>query len=137
MPLLAGLALIVLHRALRGVSYETIWRDILSLQPGQIVRAVLYTVLGYLSLTAYDVLALRYVRHPLTYRRIGLASFISYALSNTVGLALDAARFDQSADAEGASLRRLVGGDLGRREKKHQVFLERAEQGGRPRGAGG
>lgn len=85
---LFGLALWGVHQALTSVSYWTIWRAIVALRPGQIVLAAGFTVLGYLALTGYDLLALRYVRHPLEYRRVGLASFISFALSNSVGLAM-------------------------------------------------
>lgn len=86
--LLFALALWGVHRALTSVSYWTIWRAIVALQPSQIILAGGFTVLGYLALTGYDVLALRYVRHPLKYPKVGLASFISFALSNSVGLAM-------------------------------------------------
>jgi uncharacterized membrane protein YbhN (UPF0104 family) len=39
-------------------------------------------------LTGYDALALRYIRYPLAYGRIALASFIGYALSHNIGLSL-------------------------------------------------
>ena len=86
--LLFGVALWSVHRTLASVSYGTIWRAIVSLSPGRIGLAAGMTLLGYLALTGYDVLALRYVRHPLGYPRIGLASFISFAFSNSVGLAM-------------------------------------------------
>jgi phosphatidylglycerol lysyltransferase len=37
-------------------------------------------------MTGYDALAFRYIRHPLSYPRIALASFIGYAFNNNVGL---------------------------------------------------
>ena len=86
--LLFGLALWSVHRALAAVTYGTIWRAIVSLSLGRVGLAVALTLVGYLALTGYDVLALRYVRHPLGYPRTGLASFISFALSNSVGLAM-------------------------------------------------
>ncbi|HWA56911.1 MAG TPA: bifunctional lysylphosphatidylglycerol flippase/synthetase MprF [Gemmatimonadales bacterium] len=82
------LALGAVHHALSGISYGTLWRAILALSPGQVGLATAFTVAGYLALTGYDVLALRYVRHPLPYRQTGLASFISFSLSNSVGLAM-------------------------------------------------
>jgi uncharacterized membrane protein YbhN (UPF0104 family) len=39
-------------------------------------------------MTGYDVLALRYIQHPLSYRKSGLASFVSYAFSNNIGLSI-------------------------------------------------
>jgi phosphatidylglycerol lysyltransferase len=91
-PLLAALVFMLalwgVHHALAQESYGTLWRAILSLAPGQFMEAAGLTVLAYLALTGYDVLALRYVRHPLRYRQTGLASFISFSLSNSVGLAM-------------------------------------------------
>jgi phosphatidylglycerol lysyltransferase len=83
-----ALALWGVHHALTGVSYGTVWQAILSVPPGQIALAFAGTVLGYVALTGYDVLALRYVRHPLGYPRTGLASFVAFAFSNSVGLAM-------------------------------------------------
>ena len=83
-----ALALWGIHHALTGVRYRALWQAILSLSTGQVAFAVLLTVLGYVALTGYDALALRYVGQPLDYPRIGLASFISFAFSNSVGLAL-------------------------------------------------
>ncbi len=82
------LALWGVHHALAGVSYGTLWQAILSMGPGQLALAGLGATLAYLALTGYDVLALRYVKHPLDYPRTGLASFIAFAFSNSVGLAL-------------------------------------------------
>ena len=46
------------------------------------------TILSYAVMTGYDVLAMRYIRHPLSYSKIGLASFIGYAFSNNIGLSM-------------------------------------------------
>ena len=51
-----------------------------------IALAVALTAAGYLSLTGYDALAFRWIRHPLGYPRIALASFIAYVFSHNVGL---------------------------------------------------
>ena len=83
-----GLALWGARHALAGVSYGTLWRAILSVSPAQAVLAIVLAVAAYVALTGYDVLALRYVQHPLDYPRTGLASFIAFAFSNSVGLAL-------------------------------------------------
>lgn len=85
---LFGLALWGVQHALSGVSYGTVWRAILSAAPRQVAVAAALAVVAYVALTGYDVLALRYVGHPLGYPRTGLASFIAFAFSNSVGLAL-------------------------------------------------
>ena len=46
------------------------------------------TVMSYLVMTGYDLLAIFYIRHPLDKHKVALASFISYAFSNTIGLSL-------------------------------------------------
>ncbi len=82
------LALWGVHHALAGTSYATLWRAILSVPPARTALAIGLTVLAYFTLTGYDVLALRYVRHSLDYPRAGLASFIAFAYSNSIGLAM-------------------------------------------------
>ena len=52
---------------------------------GNLKLAGLFTLFSYLAMTGYDVLALRYVGHPLSVRRTVLASFMSYAFSNNLG----------------------------------------------------
>ena len=50
-------------------------------------------------MTGYDALALRMMRVPLAYRRIGLASFIGYAFSNNIGLSMIAGASVVEGDA--------------------------------------
>src|SRR5205085_12704527 len=52
----------------------------------QIVLAIVLTLAGYLVMTGYDTMAMRYIRHRLPYAKIALASFIGYAFNNNVGL---------------------------------------------------
>lgn len=59
-----------------------------ALTPTQLLSALALTVLSYLLLTLYDVVALRIVGRPLPYRTAALASFSSYTLSHNLGLAL-------------------------------------------------
>ena len=59
-----------------------------SLPPWRIAVALGLTVLNYVVLTGYDVLALRYVRQTLPYRKTALASFIGYAVSIALGHAV-------------------------------------------------
>src|SRR5438309_969409 len=66
------------------------WHDVMvyleTLPAEQIALAVALTLAGYLMMTGYDTLAFRYIRHPLPYFKIALASFIGYAFNNNVGL---------------------------------------------------
>jgi len=81
-------ALWVLHRELRQFYYHDIVAELHALPLSSILPATLLTILSYWLLTGYDALAVRYIRHPLPYRQLALASFSSYAFSNSVGFPL-------------------------------------------------
>lgn len=78
-------ALWQLHRALDDSRLHEVLHYFRVLTPANIGAAVLFTVAAYLVLTGYDVLALRYVRKPLPYGEIALTSFISYAVTHSMG----------------------------------------------------
>jgi phosphatidylglycerol lysyltransferase len=83
---LFGVALRVLQDTLTHYRYRDVMHYLRSLPKDQVALSVFLTILGYLTMTGYDALAFRYIRHPLAYRRIALASFIGYAFNNNVGL---------------------------------------------------
>ncbi|MEJ5866848.1 bifunctional lysylphosphatidylglycerol flippase/synthetase MprF [Pseudokineococcus sp. 5B2Z-1] len=78
-------ALALLHRTFRGYDWSDLGRDLLGLGPGTALAALLATAASYVAMTGYDTLALRYVGHPLPYRRYGLASFVATAFGNNLG----------------------------------------------------
>ncbi len=84
--LLFALALRILQGTLARYRYRDVLAYISSLPLNQIVLATILTLLGYLVMTGYDTLAFQYIRHPLPYFKIALASFIGYAFNNNVGL---------------------------------------------------
>jgi uncharacterized membrane protein YbhN (UPF0104 family) len=83
---LFGLALAILHRELAAYHYREVLAHLGAISRGSIALAVGLTAAGYLSLTGYDALAVRWICHSLGYARIALASFIAYAFSHNVGL---------------------------------------------------
>ena len=83
---LFALALRALQDTLSHYRYHDVVAYVSSLRADQIILAAVLTLLGYLVMTGYDTLAFRYIRHPLPYRKIALASFIGYAFNNNVGL---------------------------------------------------
>jgi phosphatidylglycerol lysyltransferase len=83
---LFAVALRVLQDTLAHYDYHQVIRYVSGLPANQVVLAVVLTLLGYLAMTGYDTLAFRYIRHPLPYPKIALASFIGYAFNNNVGL---------------------------------------------------
>ncbi len=85
--LLFGVALAVLHHELRQYHYRDIVARLRTLSSWRIGLALLLTALNYLVLTGYDRLAFVFIRNPLRYRRVALASFIAYVFSHNIGLA--------------------------------------------------
>jgi uncharacterized membrane protein YbhN (UPF0104 family) len=86
--LLFAVMLVVLHRELQQYHYHDIVQHISAILARQVALAVLLTVLNYLVLTGHDALAFRYLRYPLSYSKIALASFLGYAFSHNIGFAL-------------------------------------------------
>lgn len=86
--LLFALALWLLHRELRDFHYREVIRFLDVLPWGRVALAIVLTVCSYLTLTSYDALACRYIGKRVAYRKIALASFTGYAVSNTLGLSL-------------------------------------------------
>src|SRR5688572_19389849 len=91
-PLLAATLFVIALRALRaelgGQGIDDVLMQLAALPAASVALAVLLTTLSYLALTGYDALSLRYVRRPLPYRRVALASFVNYAVSQTLGFPL-------------------------------------------------
>ena len=85
---LFAVALWVLQHELRQYHYHEVMRHIGELSTVRLLLALVLTGLSYLVLTGYDLLSFRYIHHPLPYRKIALASFVGYAFSHSIGLAV-------------------------------------------------
>jgi len=81
------LALYLLYRQVRNYSIEEIASYFYTLPPSRMILSILCVIGSYGALTGYDVLALRYIGHPLGYRSTAFASFTGYAFSNNIGYA--------------------------------------------------
>jgi phosphatidylglycerol lysyltransferase len=93
LPVLVGLALFVaalevLRVELRAVTWHEITGDVLATPPSHLLLALALTVLNYLVLTGYDLLAFRYVGKVLPRWHVAGAAFLAYAISHTVGFAM-------------------------------------------------
>jgi phosphatidylglycerol lysyltransferase len=86
--ILFSIALWVLHHALKDYHYHDIARHLRELPVLTLLSAFGLTLLSYLIMSGYDLLALRYIHHQLPYRKIAAASFIGYAFSNNIGLSM-------------------------------------------------
>ena len=78
-------ALIVLQRELRAYRFADVIRAFHAIPGSKLGSALAFTALSYAVLPGYDALALAYVRRELPLRRVAFASFISYAISHTLG----------------------------------------------------
>lgn len=81
------LALSALHRLLHEHHLRDIFAAAGRIPSAQLGWAALLTLLAYLTLTGYDALAMLYIRRPIPYPRIAVASFVSYAFSMNLGFA--------------------------------------------------
>jgi len=86
--ILFSIALWVLHQELKTYHFRDIVQYLRDLPAHQLLTALTLTFLSYIVMTGYDILAIKYIHHPLEYTRIALASFIGYAFSNNVGLSM-------------------------------------------------
>ena len=86
--LLFAAALFVLRRELQAVHYHELTAQLVSLPLAQLAAALLLTAANYAVLTGYDHLALAYVGRSLPRGKVTLASFVAYAVANSVGFGM-------------------------------------------------
>jgi phosphatidylglycerol lysyltransferase len=93
LPALVGLglfiiALEVLRRQLKTLSWPALLADVLSTPTDRLIAAVAFVILNYAILTGYDFIALAYIGKRLPAWRVVLTSFTAYAVANNVGFAI-------------------------------------------------
>ena len=81
-------ALEVLRVELHAVSWRDLTADVWRTPPARLLLALALTALNYATLTGYDLIAFVYIGKRLPRRRIAAVSFLAYAISNSVGLAM-------------------------------------------------
>jgi uncharacterized membrane protein YbhN (UPF0104 family) len=79
---------LVLRQQLRMYHLHDIIMSLSGIPLSRLLIGLGLTALSYALLTGYDTLAMRYIRHRMPYRKIAMASFTSYAMSNTIGFTL-------------------------------------------------
>ncbi|HEY0779325.1 MAG TPA: YbhN family protein, partial [Gemmatirosa sp.] len=78
-------ALVVLQRELAAYRFRDVLNAFHAIPGSRLGAALAFTALSYAVLPGYDALALAYVRRELPLRRVAFASFLSYAISHTLG----------------------------------------------------
>jgi glycosyltransferase 2 family protein len=81
------IAAVVLYRVLRGISFHEVAAAIGRTSFRTILLAGFLVACGYLTLTLYDLFALRTIgKHHVPYRIAALAGFTSYSIGHNVGV---------------------------------------------------
>jgi phosphatidylglycerol lysyltransferase len=93
LPPLVGLilfaaALLVLRKELHAATWHELTSDVLATPLAQLLAALLLTALNYVALTGYDLLAFAYIGNPLSRWYVAGASFLAYAIANSMGFAM-------------------------------------------------
>ncbi len=86
--ILFAAALVVLRKELHAVTWHELTSDVFAVPAVPLLAALLLTVLNYATLTGYDLLAFAYIKNPLSRWRVAGASFLAYAVANSVGFAM-------------------------------------------------
>ena len=79
-------ALYLLHLELKKHTLEDFLFELKKIPLLYLAIAILLTVLNYAILVCYDWLGIWYIRHPMKFGRVALASFLGYAVGNNFGL---------------------------------------------------
>ena len=92
-PSLVGLVLFILsiwaiQQELAKYSPQEIFASLKAITDKRLITASALMVINYIMLTGYDTLAMIYIQGSLDYKKTAFVGFMSYAISNSVGLAL-------------------------------------------------
>jgi len=78
-------ALNLLTKKLKNITWDQVVEGLQTIPAGNIALALLVTILNFVVLTGYDLLAVRYLRKELPVRKVMMGAVIGYALSNIFG----------------------------------------------------
>ncbi len=79
-------ALWFLHLELKEYSLQEFREGLLRIPAWNLALAIVLTLLNYAILICYDWLGIWYIRHPMKFGRVALASFLGYSVGNNFGL---------------------------------------------------
>jgi uncharacterized membrane protein YbhN (UPF0104 family) len=82
-----GLAAYLLWNIFSEYSWSDITTSVSEIPTYNLVMALAFTAASYVCLTGFDWCGVRYIKNDLSYPKIGLASFISLGIGQSVGLA--------------------------------------------------
>ncbi len=106
-------SVVILARELQQIGFAQLTTALESIPAGALLAALSLTALNYAVLTLQDQLAVTYAKVDIPRGQVTLASFIAYAVSNSVGFAMLSGasaryRFYSRWGVGGADLSRIV-----------------------------
>jgi len=81
-------ALWILDRELQQYHLHDLFAHLKDMSPFRVLLAFLAAGASYFALMWYDMMGFYYVGHPIKFSHVARASFIGYALSNNIGMAV-------------------------------------------------
>ena len=81
-------ALWLLHHELQSYQLRDFLDSLAVISSRKLWAAAGLTVVNYVFLIGYDLLGIRYIRQQMSFSRVALASFLSYAVGNSFGMLL-------------------------------------------------
>ena len=81
-------AIMLLSHEIKNCSYQEILSALKSIPSIKIIIALALTLLYYLILGGYDVIAFKYINVPLKFKNVVFTCFISNALGNNTGFSM-------------------------------------------------
>ncbi len=109
-----GIALMLLRRQLQDFSPAQVREGLAAIPPARLLLALGFTAVGFVCLTGYEWISARHVGVDEPFRRVGLAGFLGYAFSQSLGFPLLTGaplryRLYTSWGVEGVTIARLIG----------------------------
>lgn len=86
--LLFALSIWAISQKLERYSIQDVLNSLSNIPKTHQSGAIVLMLISYLMTTGYDVLAFSYIGFPLHYGKIAYGAFISYAISNNIGLSI-------------------------------------------------
>lgn len=83
--LVIGFFLWLLAGKLKGLTLEKLLESLSTFSSARIAAALALTGLNYLILIGYDYIAVRYLQHPVSLKRVAFGSLVGYAMSFNFG----------------------------------------------------
>jgi uncharacterized membrane protein YbhN (UPF0104 family) len=81
-------AVSVLYNELEHHRFADIVAQLRAIPLKDLLLALLFSALSYWALSGYDMLGLRYIRHPLDYFKVAMTSFITYTIAHNLGFSV-------------------------------------------------